>query len=302
MSETNIADFLSKTISNFELDESLWDSNISNHFISREKDYFGREKLDSETIIEYLQEQSKELKMKVVLIGTEDFNWTILGRPGLIKMWAIPSGLPNCLLNGTMEEIQEKRKIYEFCDLQYQSFGSVHLGWKDKRSLRHVLNIPWIILHRETNNLPEYCIVPISKLRDMSREQYFILLHFVNELQIITKEAISSNEALNQPKVLKMAVPMQEDILENDNLKIHGEKRKMPLEDGQENPAAQPSKKIKLEDGYNEERASMFSLVIDDSMDYHCPVCSTRILAADSSKGIPKAGFQMRFKYLGKYN
>ena len=61
MSETtNIADFLSKTISNFELDESLWNSNISNHFISREKDYFGREKLDGETIIEYLQEQSKE--------------------------------------------------------------------------------------------------------------------------------------------------------------------------------------------------------------------------------------------------
>ena len=290
MSETNIADFLSQTISNFELDESLWDSNISNHFISREKDNFGREKLDGETTIEYLKEQSKELKIKVVLIGTEDFNWTILGRPGLIKMWAIPSGLPNCLLNGTIEEMWEKRKIYEFCDLQYQSFGSIHLGRKDQRNLRHVLNIPWIILQRETNNSQEYCLVPISKLRDMPREQYFILLHFFNELQIFKKEAISSNEALNQPKVLKMSVPMQEDILANDNLKIHGEKRKMPLEDGQGDPAAQPSKKIKLENGYNEERASMFSLVIDDSMDYHCPVCSTRILAADSSSGIPKVG------------
>ena len=59
MSETNIADFLSKTISNFELDESLWDSSISNHFISKEKFQFGREKLDDETMIDFLQEQSR---------------------------------------------------------------------------------------------------------------------------------------------------------------------------------------------------------------------------------------------------
>ena len=238
---------------------------------------------------------SKELKMKVVLIGTGDLNWTMFGRPELFEMFAIPNGQPNCLLNGTIEEIREKRQIYEFCDLQYQSFGTVRLYRKDQRSLRRVLNIPWIILQRETNNLPEYCLVPISKLKDMPREQYFILLHFFNELQIIKKEANSTNEALNQPEVLKMTIPMQEDTLANDNLRRHGEKRKMPLEDGYEDPVDQPSKKMKLENGFNEERVFSENF-IDDSKHHHCPVCSIRILSTDSSKGIPKAGFQIRFK------
>ena len=289
MSETNIADFLSKTISNFELDESLWDSNISNHFISREKDYLGREKLDSETLIDYLQAQSKELNMKVVLIGTEDLNWTIFGRPELFEMLAIPTGLPNFLLNGTIEERRQKRKIYEFCDLQ--SFGSISIERNCRagtlRRFRSAENIPWIIFQRETNNLPEFCLVPISKLRGMPREQYFILLHFFNELQ-----AISSNDALNQPKFLKMTVPMQEDILANDN-HGHGEKRKMPLEDGHEDPEAQPSKKMKMENGFSEEPV-LSDNVIDDSKDNHCPVCLERI----PGKGISKAGFQMRFEQM----
>jgi len=208
MSETNIADFLSKTISNFELDESLWDSNISNHFTSRDKDQFGREKLDGETIIDYLQEQSKELKIKVVLIGTEHSNWTIIGRPELFEIVWVPTHLPNFLLNGTKKERGKKHKSFEFCDLHYQSFGSLAIEMfplRQQNRLRRVLNIPWIILHRETQNLPEYCLVPISKLKDVPREQYLILLHFFNELQIIKNEAISSNEA--QPKFVKMTVP-----------------------------------------------------------------------------------------------
>ena len=43
-----------------------------------------------------------------------------------------------------------------------------------------------------------------------------------------------------------MTVAVQ-DILANDNLDSHGEKRKMPLEDGQEDPVTQPSKKMKLQ-------------------------------------------------------
>lgn len=287
MSETNIAVFLLKTISNFELDESLWYSNISNHFISREKDYLGREKLDSETIIDYLQAQSKELNMKIVLIGTEDFNSTIFGRSEIFKMLAIPNGLPNCLLNGTIDEIRGKRKIYEFCDLQYQSLASIPVEYKSSnREKRKVRNIPMIILHRETDNLLEYCLVPISKLKNIPRQQYFILLHFFNELQIIRREAISSNDALNQPK-------LEEDILADDNLKEHGEKRKMSLEDGQEDPVAQPSKKMKLENGFNEEQVPSDNAVDDYRVD-NCPVCEKRF----SSIEIPKVGFQMRFEYL----
>ena len=287
MSETNIADFLSKTISNFELDESLWDWNISNHFISREKFQFGREKLDDETMIDFLQEQSRELNIKVVLIETEDFNYTIFGRTELFEMFAVPTRLPSYLLNGTIEEIRAKRKTYEFCDLQCQSFGSIPIERKHQnlRIFRHLINIPWIILQRKTENLPEYCLVPVSKFRDMTREQYLILLHFFNELQIVRIEANSSGDALDQPKFLKMAVPMQENILANDNLKRHGEKRKMALEDGHDDSAAQPSKKMKLENGLNQEQ--LFS---DDSKDYHCPVCPKRF----SGKGILKAGFQMR--------
>ena len=295
MSETNIANFLSKTISNFELDESLWDSNISNHFISRDKDYFGREKLDGETIIDYLQEQAKKLRMKVVLIGTEDFNWSVLGRPGLFKMLAIPSRLPNWLLNGTIEEIQKKCKIYEFCDLQYQLLGKIVSKKIDsipkKRSNREkskVRNIPMIILQRKTDNLPEYCLVPMSKLRGMPRDQYFILLHFFNELQIIRKEAIPSNDTLNQPN---------EDILTDENIKEHGEKRKMTLEDGHEDPGAQPSKKMKLGNGCNEEQV-LSANVIDDSDDYECPVCLAQFSSRISSKGIPKAGLQMSFEWM----
>ena len=295
MSETNIADFLSKTISNFELDESLWDSNISSHFISREKDYFGREKLDGETIIEYLQAQSKELNMKVILIETEDLNWTMFGRTDLFEMFAIPTRPMPFLMYGTREEIRKKRGIYEFCDLQYQTFGSVTIEGKHQdrilRRFRQVLNIPWIILQRDINSSPEYCLVPINKLRDMPREQYFILLHFINELQNIGKEGISSNDASNQAKFLKLTVPMQEDILENDNLKSHGEKRKMPLEDDHEDPVVQPSKKMKLENGLNEEQV-LSDNFNDDSMDNHCPVCSERI----PGKGISKAGFQMNLE------
>ena len=287
MSETNISDFLSKTISSFELDESLWDSNISNHFISREKDYLGREKLDGETITDYLQEQSKELKMKAILIGTADLNWKIFGRPELYEMLAIPTKLPNFLLNGTLEERHKKRKIYEFCDLQ--SFGSVSIEKNcragTQRRFRSALNIPWIILQREICNLTEYCLVPISKLKAMPREQYFILLHFLNELQNISNEAISSNEPLIQPKFLKMTAPMQEDIL------THGEKRKLPLEDGHVDSVAQPSKKMKLENGFDEEPV-LSDKVIDDSKDNHCPVCLERI----PGKGISKVGFQMRFE------
>ena len=289
MSETNIADFLSKTISNFELDESLWHSNISNHFISRDKDYFGREKLNDETIIDYLQAQSKELNLKAVFIGTEDLNGSIFGRPELFEMFAIPAGLPNFLLNGTKEEIRKKRKIYEFCDLQYQSLGSIPIEKNcANRKKRNVRNIPLIILQRERNNVPEYCLVPMSKLRNMPRDQYFILLHFFNEFQIIKKEAISSNDAPNQPK-------LQEDILIDENIKEHGEKRKIPLEDGHEDPVAQPSKKMKLENGFNEEPV-LSANVIDDSIDDLCPVCSGRLSSRFSSKEIPKAGFQIRFK------
>ena len=231
---------------------------------------------------------SKELKMKVVLIETQDLNLTILGRPGLFKMLAIPSGLPNFLLNGTIEEIRMKRKIYEFCDLQYQSLGPIPFEKKrSKREKSNVRNIPLIILQREINNTPEYCLVPMTKLRNMPRDQYFILLHFFNELQIIRKEAVSSNDDLNQPK-------LQEDILADENVKEHGEKRKMPLEDGHEDPVAQPSKKMKLENGFNEEPV-VSANVIDDSNDL-CPVCSTRLSIRLSNKGIPKAGFKMRFK------
>ena len=293
MSETNVADFLSKTISNFELEESFWDSNISNHFISRENFHFGRAKLDDETVTNYLQEQSQELNMKVVLIETEDLNCTMLGRPELFEMFAIPTGLPNFLLNGTIEEIRAKRKIYEFCDLQYQTFGSFpHERYsRDQRRYRQAVNIPWIILQRTTDNLPEYCLVPISKLRNMPREQYFILIHFFNELHNAMKGAISSNHALNKPEVLKMTVPMQ-DILASDNLKRHGEKRKLPLEDGHEDPVAQPSKRMKLENGLDEEPV-LSNNVADDSKDYQCPICPTQF----SSEGIPKLGFQMKFHF-----
>ena len=82
---------------------------------------------------------------------------------------------------------------------------------------------------------------------------------------------------------------MQEDIL------THGEKRKMPLEDGHEDPVAQPSKKMKLENGFNEEPV-LSANVIDDSIDDLCPVCSGRISSRLSSKEIPKAGFQISFK------
>lgn len=295
MSETNIADFLSNTISNFEIDESLWDSNISNHFTSRDKDQFGREKLDGETIIDYLQEQSKELKIKVVLIGTEHFSWTIFRRPDLFEIFWIPAKLPKFLLNGKMKERPKKYRTFEFCDLHFQSFSSLPIQKfpvRQQNRFRHVLNIPWIILQRETQNLPEYCLVPISKLKDMPREQYFMLLHFFNELQIIKNEDISSNEAL--PKFVKMTVPMQEDILANDYLK-NGEKRKMPLEDGHEDgPVSQPSKKMKLENDFNEEPV-ISDNVIDDSTDFHCPVCWKGI-NNEVSEVIPKAGFQMRFE------
>ena len=294
MSETNVADFLSKTISNFELEESFWDSNISNHFISRENDYFGREKLDGETITDYLQEQSKELNMKIVLIETEDLNCTMFGRPEIFEMFAIPTGLPNFLLNGTIEEIRAKRKIYEFCDVQFQIYGSSpkeRYPRKHRTYYRRAINIPWIMLQRKTGNLAEYCLVPMSKLRNMPREQYFILLHFFNELQNAIKGAISSNHAQSKPEVLKMTVPIQ-DILANDNLKRHGEKRKMPLEDGHEDPVARPSKRMKLEKGLNE-KPVFSNKFADDSTDYECPVCLTRF----SSEGIPKAGFQMKIDF-----
>merc|ERR1711911_246956 len=123
--------------------------------------------------------------MKAVLIGTEDFNWKIFGRPELFEMLAIPTKLPNFLLNGKTKERPKKHKTYEFCDLQYQSFRSLPSRFllesfptRQRNRFRRVLNIPWIILHRETNNLTEYCLVPVSKLKDMPGEQYFILLHF----------------------------------------------------------------------------------------------------------------------------
>ena len=293
MSETNVADFLSKTISNFELDESLWDSNISNHFISREKDYFGREKLDDETIIDFLEEQSRELNIKVVLIETEDLNCTIFGREELFEMLAIPEKLKKSLLNVTPEESQKMRykkswSFNEFSDLKYQSFGSMNteiFSLQNQRKFRAILNIPWVILQRKTDSLPEYCLVPMSKLRNMPREQYFLLLHFFNELQNVGKEVISSNDVLKKPKDLQQN---NEDILSMDNLKRHGEKRKMPLEDGHGDLEAQPTKKMKLESDLNEER--LFDHIIPDIYiaEYHCPVCSEQF----ASKDFLKAGFQ----------
>ena len=124
----------------------------------------------------------------------------------------------------------------------------------------------------------------------MSRAQYFTLLHFFNQLQNIRKEAILSNDVRNNADVLKLTVPIQ-DILANDNLKRHGEKRKMPLENGHEDPVAQPSKRIKLENGLYRQRVLPDNDV--DSSDYQCPVCPTRF----SREGIPKAGIQMRFHF-----
>ena len=129
----------------------------------------------------------------------------------------------------------------------------------------------------------------MSKLRNMPRAQYFTLLHFFNELQNIRKESVSSNDALSKPEAIKMTVAVQ-DILANDNLDSHGEKRKMPLEDGQEDPVTQPSKKMKLQNGLNEEPV-LSNRTVDDSNDYNCLVCNMHF----SSDGIPKAGFQIKF-------
>ena len=69
----------------------------------------------------------------------------------------------------------------------------------------------------------------------------------------------------------------------------------MPLEDGHEDPMVQPSKKMKLENGFNEEPV-VSTNAIDDSFDDLCPVCSGRLSSRLKGKEIPKAGFQIRFK------
>ena len=113
-----------------------------------------------------------------------------------------------------------------FCQKLFESVP-IEGNLRNQQTFRRVVNIPWIILQREISNALEYCLVPMSKLRNMPRAQYFTLLHFFNELQNIRKESVSSNDALSKPEAIKMTVAVQ-DILANDNLDSHGEKRKMP--------------------------------------------------------------------------
>ena len=114
---------------------------------SRENDFFGREKLNDETIIDFLQHQARELNLKVVLIENEDLNSTMFGRSELFEMLAIPTKGLKCLLNGTGDEIQKKLHIFEFCDLKYKSFGSINtlqFNPQNQRRFQAILNIFWL--------------------------------------------------------------------------------------------------------------------------------------------------------------
>ena len=197
ISDNNYVDFLSKTIEDWKIEESMWDSSISKHFVFRNSSYFERKNTydkSNDNIMDFLHQSSTQLDLKVILITDDNLNCTVFGRLDLFKIHPIPDEVANrCLIGRNSEE--KRRREYEFYDLKYKFFACEgdNMNRRRKSVFQAVHNTPWVILKRERKSVPEYCLVPLSKLRQMQKRKYYQLLHFFNELQNIRIDAISES-------------------------------------------------------------------------------------------------------------
>ena len=283
MSANYYADFLSKTIEDWKVEESMWDTIISNHFMFRNNYYFERkntyDKSNGDTM-NFLHQIATKLSLIVILIVEENLNCTVFGRTDLFRIHPIPRQVaPRCLI-GTKDTKEKRRREYEFYDLKYRSF--TREGTNMNPLFMAVHNTPWVILQREIENVPEYCLVPLSRLRKMSNEQYFKLLHFFNKLQNIRIDAISANQSLVQSFV------QSQDMLTNRSEKIiEGEKNEDSNKCGRKRTGSQQElqiqlpKKMKPDTDLKSDNMLADILIEGTSNDYICSFCSKSF----SSKG-----------------
>ena len=113
MSANYYADFLSKTIEDWKVEESMWDTIISNHFMFRNNYYFERkntyDKSNGDTM-NFLHQIATKLSLIVILIVEENLNCTVFGRTDLLKIHPIPRQVaPRCLI-GTKDTKEKTTK------------------------------------------------------------------------------------------------------------------------------------------------------------------------------------------------
>ena len=249
MSDNNFVDFLSKTIADWKIEESMWDSSLSNHFIFRNNYYFKRKNTYDKSngdIMNFLHQTATKLKLIIILISDGFSNCSLFGRLDFFQIHSIPHQVAARCLIHPKDRTEKRRTEYEFYDLKYRGF--TREGNNINPLFLAVHNTPWVILQRQTKNIPEFCLVPLSKLRKMPNEQYFKLLHFFNKLQKIRIDAISANESLvksfiqSQETCSSQSDEMTEEkVIESPNK--CDKKRKASQQEFQ----TQPSKKMKTE-------------------------------------------------------
>ena len=281
MSDNNFVDFLSTTIADWKIEESMWDSSLSNHFIFRNNYYFERKNTYDKSkgdIMNFLHQTATRLKLIIILISDEFSNCSVFGRPDFFQIHSIPHQVAARCLIHPKDRTEKRRTEYEFYDLKYRAF--TREGNNINPLFLAVHNTPWVILQRHTKHVPEFCLVPLSKLRKMPNEQYFKLLHFFNKLQNIRIDAISANESL-----VKSFVQSQETLSshsdEMDEEKVTEHSNKFDRKRTTSQQELQLSKKMKTETDLNSDNALVDILIDGTSKDYICSFCSKSF----SSKG-----------------
>ena len=285
ISDNDYVDFLSKLIADWKIEESMWDSSLSKHFIFRNSTYIERKNTydrSNGNTMDFLHQTATELDLIIILITDDSLNCTVFGRLDLFKIHTIPDEVANRCLIGNADE--SRRKEYEFADLRYRSFA-FHKNMNRRRKLvfRDIHNTPWVILERKAKQVPEYGLVPMSKLRQMPKREYYNLLHFFNKLQKIRIDAISANESLVQTDSLQSqdeSTYWSDEIEEGEEIEDSNQchlKRKGSHQELQ----IQPSKKMKPETDSNSDNALVDMLIDGTSNDFICSYCSKSF----SSKG-----------------
>ena len=265
----NYVDFLSKTIADWKIEESMWDSSIAKHVIFRNSTYIERKNTydrSNGNTMDFLHQTAAELDLIIILIADDSVNCTLFGRLDLFKIHSIPEEVANRCLIGNADE--SRRREYEFADLKYRSFAfwDNNMNPRRKKVFRDVHNTPWVILERKTKQIPEYCLVPMSKLRQMPKREYYNLLHFFNRLQRIRIDAISANESLVQSDSLQSENESTEEGEKIEDSNQCHRKRKGSHQELQ----IQPSKKMKQETDSNSDNALVDILIDGTTNDFIC--------------------------------